>query len=651
MRFGYYLGIILLSFQTACFAAMPSNATDRLYQSYVETSTGDTAVRVKLSPDSWTALNALYVTYTGAPYDVDLGTHSLTAGKGTFGLTSKTILGNISATTIQEWRNPSDEIVYAVYWTGQMTSSPALMSTLPTGFADTIYGFDGTASFVSGGGFFGQHGLGLFPNADNPQGNVKYGDIFVLDLELASRTMNYLTFIDSSEKTVFSVDASANLLVGGNATIGSGAAGVDYTLTFDGESADGVITFMEDEDYFAFADKVKFTAPVGLGMAPITNYPLVVQGSSVTSGHFYQGADSAGIFLYGYDDHSTDYLAFSVSSAGDGAFSVTGHNMLFSVTTASKYIYFISKNDFYFDLGDALGARKFNFRNSSGAIKATIDSLGKIISNNITTGLGVADTDYTHTFDGESGDFVWKWWEDELYLEAQNNLLLNTNKIFYFRDTAIGVYSQADTFLDIFADGGLRIGDSSAGAPTNYAKFAADGELTLVGTARVKREEAIMAVNTVKGASAPTTSTIQIGTTTTMLSAALSFSKVTQEEVYFAYHVPEDNDDTVNLTFHLMWKPGALWTTGNYMWKLEYIVKNESDDSTTGASTTIQADVTPANATNFIETEFASTIDAHAQQTIICHFYRDVANDNADDVGRIRFFEFERTVNKLGEAT
>jgi hypothetical protein len=37
-----------------------------------------------------------------------------------------------------------------------------------------------------------------------------------------------------------------------NFKIGAGAAGTDYTLTFDGETTDGVITWMEDEDWFSF---------------------------------------------------------------------------------------------------------------------------------------------------------------------------------------------------------------------------------------------------------------------------------------------------------------------------------------------------------------------------------------------------------------
>jgi len=44
------------------------------------------------------------------------------------------------------------------------------------------------------------------------------------------------------------LDASNDLIVG------SGAAGVDYSLKFDGETSDGIITWMEDEDSFKVED-------------------------------------------------------------------------------------------------------------------------------------------------------------------------------------------------------------------------------------------------------------------------------------------------------------------------------------------------------------------------------------------------------------
>lgn len=51
----------------------------------------------------------------------------------------------------------------------------------------------------------------------------------------------------------------------------------------------------------------------------------------------------------------------------------------------------------------------------------------------------------------------------------------------YFRDSAIAIYSQADTFLDLFADGAVRIGNSSAGAPTTYIAIEPDGSTFWTG--------------------------------------------------------------------------------------------------------------------------------------------------------------------------
>ena len=39
-------------------------------------------------------------------------------------------------------------------------------------------------------------------------------------------------------------------------TLAAGTSGTDVTITFDGESADGILYWMEDEDYFKFADDV-----------------------------------------------------------------------------------------------------------------------------------------------------------------------------------------------------------------------------------------------------------------------------------------------------------------------------------------------------------------------------------------------------------
>ena len=45
-------------------------------------------------------------------------------------------------------------------------------------------------------------------------------------------------------------------LLGNTLTFGAGTADTDITITFDGESNDGVLKWMEDEDYFEFSDDI-----------------------------------------------------------------------------------------------------------------------------------------------------------------------------------------------------------------------------------------------------------------------------------------------------------------------------------------------------------------------------------------------------------
>ena len=45
-------------------------------------------------------------------------------------------------------------------------------------------------------------------------------------------------------------------LLGMSITIGDATAGTDITITFDGETNDGVLKWMEDEDYFQFDDDI-----------------------------------------------------------------------------------------------------------------------------------------------------------------------------------------------------------------------------------------------------------------------------------------------------------------------------------------------------------------------------------------------------------
>jgi len=193
---------------------------------------------------------------------------------------------------------------------------------------------------------------------------------------------------------------------------------------------------------------------------------------------------------------------------------------------------------------------------------------------------------------------------------------------------------------------GKTVGDG-----TNATTFGADGRQTMTGDARVKKEIRIEAINTKKGAAAPAVAERAVGASGAILEPVLTFSKVTQQDCYFVLHTPSDLDASEPLHFHLMWQPGAAWTAGTYIWKLEYLVMNESGATLlAGTPETISSgSLTPVNATTNIETEYADNITMAADQLLIGHFYRDVA-DTADDIGCVTFFEFEYVANSLGEA-
>ena len=112
-------------------------------------------------------------------------------------------------------------------------------------------------------------------------------------------------------------------------------------------------------------------------------------------------------------------------------------------------------------------------------------------------------------------------------------------------------------------------------------------------------------------------------------------------------------DESVDISFHLMWIPAEGWTTGAYNWSLEYLLFNESaqygnSTSTIGTPTIIWELITPDNANDFIETEFSDTISINKQEILTAHFYRDVGDgDTADDGGQVRIFEMKYTVNSL----
>lgn len=231
--------------------------------------------------------------------------------------------------------------------------------------------------------------------------------------------------------------------------------------------------------------------------------------------------------------------------------------------------------------------------------------------------------------------------------ELNNSLLwTNSTNAIYPKDLTknVGIGTSSPTQkLDV--NGSVRIGNS-----TGYITFGNDGSMHMFGTARKSDQKVIEAKTASKGASAPIDSLRAIGASGGVLKPMIQFSKTTQQDIYFEFHAPYSIDTSYPTTFHLVWAPGTGWTSGNYVWSLEYLIKNETEALNTGTPIIISTNITPTNANNLIETQFSGNITFTGDdQIIVCHLYRDVSADNADDVGEVNMIEMNFVRNSQGE--
>jgi len=96
-------------------------------------------------------------------------------------------------------------------------------------------------------------------------------------------------FKDGGDNTIGELTEAGALQIDSNFTIGANGD-TDHTITFDGNSADGVLTWMEDEDYFQFADKVVFDSDI-----QVSGNNIVDSGGS--NGITFDGSGNTGIDL------------------------------------------------------------------------------------------------------------------------------------------------------------------------------------------------------------------------------------------------------------------------------------------------------------------------------------------------------------------
>ena len=241
-------------------------------------------------------------------------------------------------------------------------------------------------------------------------------------------------------------------LLGTAITIGDGTAGTDIAVTFDGADNDGVLTWMEDEDYFKFSDDIMI----------IDDEKLIF------------GSDSD--WTVEYDENGDDNLV------------LTGSDISIESATAAKPILSLLSTN-----ADANGATlKFN---KNGASPATSDVIGNVdfvsedAGNAVTTYGRIQSTIVDVTAGGEQGGI-------DFYVAENDGTLTKGMAI-------AGAATDGDITVDISshdgAAGGLKLGGTLVTSSATELNLL-DG-LSAVGTA-VLTGSTNNTITTVTGANA-----------------------------------------------------------------------------------------------------------------------------------------------------
>lgn len=190
--------------------------------------------------------------------------------------------------------------------------------------------------------------------------------------------------------------------------------------------------------------------------------------------------------------------------------------------------------------------------------------------------------------------------------------------------------------------GDTRFGDQA----TNYVEFASDGEQTLVGTARVKRDVEIPLTALAKGASAP--ASVYLGN-------YYGYEFTVGDSVYYCTEIPYDWDPANALEFEIHWYIDEGDITKHVAWEIYYTAtaENGTEAVDAGSTTVASGDIhIPATAKFLNQHTFlipAAGLSAHDVLGIIIKRVASVGTAPTAKPVLIGAL-IEYVVNKLGEA-
>ena len=275
---------------------------------------------------------------------------------------------------------------------------------------------------------------------------------------LTTSEFGYLDGQDQAVKVASSPTFSGLTLSGYSGVIG-GSTGEKYYSRPN--------TIPTTNEIIAIIDTTAWTNYSGVGMKiEVISRNYAVGQANLLTGYFQFSFLTTANVAWGYHQIGTTDI-FTVRNMGDGTYQiwikgVTQHDALEKVT--------------YTEGGAAVGTvsfASFGVAGSGGSadIAAT---LNYIFSNNLKIGSGVAATDYTLTFDGETNDGILTWMEDEDYFKFSDDVLMNSTEQIGFNAVTEYIKSANAGYLDLGAATGIRL--------NNVLTVDASGNLETTGT-------------------------------------------------------------------------------------------------------------------------------------------------------------------------
>ena len=258
-------------------------------------------------------------------------------------------------------------------------------------------------------------------------------------------------------------------LLGTSLTFGNGTAGTDITVTFDGESNDGVFKWMEDEDYFEFSDDLLIASTEKIQFRDTGLYI-----NSSTDGQLDIVADTeVQIAATTVDINGAVDISGNLSIGGN--LDVTG---TFDLSDAN----FTNAGDIQLDSisGDSDTNTNITF-SGSDVITFTNGGETQLTFNN---GSILPTTNNDVDLGSDALEFKDLYIDGTAYLDAVDitsiaaDTTVATDKKIQFRDSGLSINSSADGQLDIIADTEVQIAATTIDINGNVE---ISGDLTISG--------------------------------------------------------------------------------------------------------------------------------------------------------------------------